>query len=105
MDNDINLAIDILVKNIVKAIREEQQNTNSTQVFPSIIKSVNPNNTYTILDDSGQERNVKCSIPGLELRVGMNVWVMIPQGKIEENVCERCGVKFWSCLLQNIYKN
>ena len=71
------------MKNILKAIKEIQQNTNSTQVFPSsIIKSVNSNNTYTILDDSGQERNVRCSIPGLELKVGMNVWVTVPMGKV-----------------------
>lgn len=81
-NNENTEAVDILVKNILKAIKEIQQNTNSTQVFPSIIKSVNSNNTYTILDDSGQERNVKCSIPGLELRVGMNVWVTVPMGKV-----------------------
>lgn len=81
-NNENTEAVDILVKNILKAIKEIQQNTNSTQVIPSIIKSVNPNNTYTILDDSGQERNVKCSIPELELKVGMNVWVTVPMGKV-----------------------
>ena len=69
-NNENTEAVDILVKNIIKAIKEIQQNTNSTQVFPSIIKSVNSNNTYTILDDSGQERNVKCSIS----RIGIKGW-------------------------------
>lgn len=81
-NNENTEAVDILVKNILKAIKEIQQNTNSTQVFPSVIKAVNSNNTYTILDDSGQERNVKCSIPGLELKAGMNVWVTVPMGKV-----------------------
>ena len=69
---------------ILKAIKYaiNQQEFKADRTIPSIIKSVNSNNTYTILDDSGQERNVKCSIPGLELRVGMNVWVTVPMGKV-----------------------
>lgn len=69
---------------ILKAIKYaiSQQELKADRTIPSIIKSVNSNNTYTILDDSGQERNVKCSIPGLELRVGMNVWVTVPMGKV-----------------------
>ena len=69
---------------ILKAIKYaiNQQELKVDRTIPSIIKSVNINNTYTILDDSGQERNVKCSIPGLELRVGMNVWVTVPMGKV-----------------------
>lgn len=69
---------------ILKAIKYaiSQQELKADRTIPSIIKSVNANNTYTILDDSGQERNVKCSIPGLELRVGMNVWITVPMGKV-----------------------
>ena len=84
MGNDVNLAVDILVKNIVKAVREGQQNVSVTQSFQSVIKQANSNGTYVILDQSGQERIVKCCIPGLELKVGMNVWIMIPQGNLNK---------------------
>ena len=69
---------------ILKAIKYaiNQQNIKSDRTFPSAIKKVNSNNTYVILDDSGQERTVKCSIPGLELKAGMNVWVTVPMGKL-----------------------
>ena len=80
--NNSTEAVDVLVKNILKAVEEIQQNIKSDRTFPSAIKKVNSNNTYVILDDSGQERTVKCSIPGLELKVGMNVWVTVPMGKL-----------------------
>lgn len=82
MDNDVNLAVDILVKNIIKAVREGQRDVNLTESFSSVIKQINSNGTYVILDQSGQERVVKCCIPELKLKVGMNVWVMIPQGNL-----------------------
>ena len=81
-NNENAEAVDVLIRNILKAIDEIQQNIKSDRTFPSAIKKVNSNNTYVILDDSGQERTVKCSIPGLELKAGMNVWVTVPMGKL-----------------------
>ena len=68
--------------NIINTGALDSLKAKADRTIPAIIKSVNSNNTYTILDDSGQERNVKCSIPGLELKVGMNVWVTVPMGKV-----------------------
>jgi len=70
----------------MKAIRYaiNQQELKADRTILSIIKSVNSNNTYTILEDCGQECNVKCSIPRSELRVGMNVWGTVPmKGRLE----------------------
>lgn len=68
--------------NIINTGALDSLKAKADRTIPAIIKSVNSNNTYTILADSGQERNVKCSIPGLELKAGMNVWVTVPMGKV-----------------------
>lgn len=81
-NNENAEAVDVIVKYILKAAGKIQQNIKSDRTFPSAIKKVNSNKTYIILDDSGQERTVKCSIPGLELKVGMNVWITVPMGKV-----------------------
>ena len=48
----------------------------------SIIKEITPKG-YVVLDRSGQERTVKCCIPGLELRIMQNVWVKEPMGDLK----------------------
>lgn len=68
--------------NIINTGALDSLKAKADRTIPAIIKSVNSNNTYTILADSGQERNVKCSIPGLELKAGMNVWATVPMGKV-----------------------
>ncbi|MEY8524718.1 hypothetical protein D7X98_15505 [bacterium 1XD8-76] len=45
---------------------------------------------YVILDRSGGERTVQCSIPGVELKTGQIVWVKEPMGKLNE--IHICGV-------------
>ena len=57
--------------------------------YQSIIKNITPKG-YVVLDRSGQERTVKCCIPGLELRVMQNVWVKEPMGDL--NGLHICGV-------------
>ena len=58
------------------------------RTYRSIIKAVTPKG-YVILDDSGSERTVKCCIPGVELKVGQNVWVKVPMGDLN-------GIHIWS---------
>lgn len=80
-------AIDILVTNILKAIK--QNNITYDRTYKSVIKSVTPKG-YIIFDNTGQERTVKCCIPGIELKVGQNVWVKEPEGNL--NWIHICGV-------------
>lgn len=61
------------------------------RTFGSVILKVNSNNTYTVQDDGGVQRKVKCAIPGLNLKAGQNVWVKIPCGKLED--MHICGIK------------
>ena len=60
------------------------------KTFPSVVYSVNSDGTYTIVK-AGQKYNVKCSIPGLLLELGSNVWVKIPSGRIQD--MHICGVR------------
>ena len=80
-------AIDILVKEIVKAIKENTVNCDRT--YRTVIKSINKKG-YVILDLTGSERTVQCCIPGVELIVGQSVWVKEPMGKLNE--IHICGV-------------
>ena len=59
------------------------------RTYRSAIKAIT-NKGYVILDDSGAERTVKCCIPGVELKVGQNVWVKVPEGDLKG--LHICGV-------------
>ena len=72
---------------IIKTIKYafERYNAGCDKSFKSIVKRFgDKNNTYVILDESGQERTVKCCTPNLNLKVGTRVWVKIPCGKIND---------------------
>lgn len=88
LNKDIE-AIDIIVKEMATAIKTHEHNYDRT--FGSVIFNVNNNNTYTIQDEGGVQRKVKCALPNLILKAGQNVWVKIPGGKLEE--MHICGVK------------
>lgn len=74
-------AIGILVDEIVSLIKTHTHNYDVT--FPSVVKQINTNGTYTVLDQSGVERKLKCAIPNVVLKVGQSVWVKIPCGVLE----------------------
>ena len=82
MTNEVDNALDVLVKNIIDTVNK--QNNSYDISFMSVIKAVNTNGTYTVLDRTGSERNVKCIIPNLKLSVGKNVWVKIPCGNLNK---------------------
>ncbi len=80
-------AINVLVKEIVKAIRGNTVNCDRT--YQSVIKQITPKG-YVVLDSTGSERTVGCCIPGLELRPMQSVWVKEPMGEIRN--LHICGV-------------
>ena len=80
---------DEIINTIKYAI--ERYNASCDKTFKSVVKKLgNKDNTYVVLDESGQERTVKCSIPNLELKVGSRVWVKMPCGKL--NDMHICGI-------------
>lgn len=88
LNQDIE-AVRLISKIMTDLIKNHEHNYDRT--FGSVIFNVNNNNTYTIQDEGGVQRKVKCAIPNSILKVGQNVWVKIPGGKLEE--MHICGVK------------
>ncbi len=82
-------ALDILVKEFVGLIKIHEHKYDRT--FASAVKSINKDSTYTIMDDGGVNRDVRCAIPNVALRVGQYVWVKVPSGRLED--MHICGVK------------
>ena len=76
---------------ILKAIEYavERKAVNCDITYKSVIKAVNKKG-YVVLDRSGGERTIKCCIPGLAFKVGQNVWVKEPMGKLGD--AHICGV-------------
>lgn len=82
-------AVEMLAEQIVKLIKTHEHKYDRT--FVSAVKSINKDSTYTIMDDGGVDRNVKCAIPDAVLKTGQYVWVKVPCGRLED--MHICGVK------------
>ena len=82
-------ALDILIKEFIELIKTHEHKYDRT--FVSAVKSINKDSTYTIMDDGGVDRNVKCAIPDAVLKTGQYVWVKVPCGRLED--MHICGVK------------
>lgn len=80
---------DVILESIKYALEKYEVKCDKT--FTSVIKSVNSNGIYTVLDEGGTERKVKCAIPNISLTVGQSVWVKVPRGNLNE--IHICGIK------------
>lgn len=80
-------AINVLVKEIVKAVRGNVVNCDRT--YRTVIKRI-VKKGYVILDETGNERTVSCCIPGLELKAGQGVYIKMMQGQLKD--MHICGV-------------
>lgn len=73
-----------ILKAIQIMIDEKISTYKADRTFVSVIKRKNKNGTYVILDETGSERTVKCSIPNVNLNVGQMVYVLIPFGDLKK---------------------
>lgn len=73
-------AIDVLAKQIANSLK--YSNSKYDRTFISVVRNVNSNGTYTVLDDYGNERNCMLAIPNVTLSVGQRVYATIPQGDL-----------------------
>lgn len=80
-------AINVLVKEIIKAIRGNVVNCDRT--YQSIIKNITSKG-YVVLDSTGSERTVSCCIPDLNLKVMQRVWLKEPMSDIKN--LHICGI-------------
>lgn len=79
-----------ILKSIQIMIDEKIGSYKADRTFISVIKKVNPNGTYVVLDEAGGERTLKCCIPNLDLKVGQRVWIKVPMNKLKD--IHICGV-------------
>ena len=79
-----------ILKSIQIMIDKKVSDYKADHTFISVIKRVNPDGTYVVLDDTGSERNVKCCIPGIPLKAGQNVYVKIPMSDLRR--IHICGI-------------
>lgn len=93
-DNIMSKNTDIgqeILKSIQIMIEQKLSTHPADQTYASVIKKVNIDNTYVILDRTGNERTVKCSIPGVRLQVMQRVWVKEPCGDLKHiHICGVC---------------
>lgn len=80
---------DELIKTMQMMIDKKLENYKGDRTYRAIVKRVDKKG-YVINDRSGDERTVKCSIPGIELKPGQQVWVKEPMG--DYNKLHICGV-------------
>ncbi len=90
LNKDIE-AVNLLVSQFISAIKNHEHRYDKT--FISVVKEISIKNSitvYTIQDESGVERKIKCAIPNSRITIGQNVWVKIPCGNIEKMFI--CGI-------------
>jgi len=80
------------ILNSIQIMMDQKINNQSTdRTFASIIKQINTDGTYIILDEDGTDRTTYSSIPSLNLQIRTKVWVKIPCGNI--NNMHICGIR------------
>ena len=88
---EYNIEMSNIADEILKTIKYavDRKAVNCDRTYRTIIKRIN-NNSYVIIDQTGQERIVPCGIPNVELRPMQSVYVKEPMGRLKE--LHICGV-------------
>lgn len=79
-----------LLRSIQTTFDQKLNSHKADRTYQSVIKSITAKG-YVILDETGNERIVKCAIPGLILHAGQHVWVKEPLADIRN--IHICGVR------------
>lgn len=83
-----NIADEILDA-IKYGIDKKLESYKADRTYRAVVKRVDRKG-YVINDRLGDERTVKCCIPGIELKPGQQVWVKEPMGDYKD--LHICGV-------------
>lgn len=62
---------------------------NCDRTYKTVVKRV-VKKGYVVLDETGNERIVRCCIPGVELKAGQMVYVKMMKGQLKD--MHICGV-------------
>lgn len=79
---ELTEAINVLAKQISNSLK--YSNSKYDRTFISVVKKVNSNRTYVVLDDFGNERTCVLALPNVTLSVGQRVFATIPQGDLSK---------------------
>ena len=82
INENIIKAIDLLIEKRLKKV-------NYDTTFVSMVCEVHDNGTYTIIKDN-QRYAIRCAIPNLIIKTGMQVWVKIPCNQLKD--MHICGI-------------
>ena len=78
---------DEIIRTIKYAV--DRKTINCDRTYKTVVKRV-VKRGYVILDETGNERTVKCCIPGIELRAGQMVYVKMMKCQLKD--MHMCGV-------------
>lgn len=78
-----------IFRSIQTTIDRKLNNYKADRTYKSVIREITAKG-YVILDETGNERTVKCAIPGLVLHTGQYVWVKEPLADIRN--IHICGI-------------
>lgn len=90
LNKDIE-AVKLLVSQFMSILKNHEHSYDIT--FLSVVKSITTKGGftyYTIQDESGAERKVKCAVPSAQIKTGQSVWVKVPCGNL--NKMHICGI-------------
>ncbi len=90
MTNETNKALDVITDKIISTVNSKISRLGYDQTFPSVIYGISKNGEYTIIK-AGQKYDVKCAMPITDLKIGTNVWVRIPCGRLHD--MHICGLR------------
>ncbi len=79
-----------ILKSIQVMINEKISTYRADRTFVSVVRQINSNGTYVVSDENGSERDVRCCIPNVDLKVGQRVYVKLPSGDLKK--MHICGV-------------
>lgn len=80
INKDLAEAVNVLAKQIANSLN--YTNSKYDRTFISVVKTINNNGTYTVIDDYGNNRECVLAIPNITLSVGQRVYTTIPQGDL-----------------------
>lgn len=78
-----------IIRSIQTMVNRSIANYKADRTYRSVIRTITSEG-YVVLDDTGNERTVKCCIPNATLKAGQSVWVKEPMGNLK--ALHICGV-------------
>lgn len=81
-----------IFKSIQDIVNKSIEDLKVDHTYQSVIKRITPRG-YVVIDETGQERIAKCSIPGVDLKIGDSVFIKIPNNNLRKVYISGVGEK------------